>query len=132
MQLDECSKKIDEPWDQKFRDLGQGRRSRCGEWRVRSVSPFERTDGCSDGGEEGSTAAFDHLMSERRNVTGYIKGLVDQRDELKQEIRAKTAGPVLQSLKEIFEVVRLVPLQEQNLITSLRWACQLHHERRCS
>ena len=34
-------------------------------------------------------------MSERRNVTGYIKGLVDQRDELNQEIQEKTAGPVL-------------------------------------
>ena len=60
-------------------------------------------------------AAFHHLTSERRNVTGYIKGLVDQPDELNQEIQAKTAGPVLQSLKETFEVVRLVPQQEEIL-----------------
>ena len=34
--------------------------------------------------------------------------------KLNQEIRAKTAGPVLQSLTETFEVVRLFPLQEQH------------------
>ena len=58
------------------------------------------------------SAALDQLMSERRNVTGYIKGLVDQRNKLNHGIRLKTAGPVLQSLKETFEVVRLFPLQE--------------------
>ena len=51
--------------------------------------------------------ALNQSMSERGNVVGYIKGLRDQ-SELNQEIRAKTA-PVLQSLKEASEVVKLVP-----------------------
>ena len=51
---------------------------------------------------------------------GSIKGLCDQR-ELKQEIQAKTAVPVLQSLKETYAVVRLVPLHEQVLISSNIW-----------
>ena len=69
---------------------------------------------------------LDQLMSERGNVMDYIKGLRDQRDELNQEIRATAGGPVLQSLTETFEVVRRVPLQEQNLIDNLQW-----DKRRC-
>ena len=62
--------------------------------------------------------AYDQpMISEGREVTDYIKGLRDQRDELNQEIRVKTAGPVLHSLEEASEVVRLVSVQEQNLIS---------------
>ena len=39
-QLDERFKKSDALRIQKIKDLGQIRRSRCGEWWVRSVSPF--------------------------------------------------------------------------------------------
>ena len=67
------------------------------------------------GERKGYFDAFGQLMSERRNVTGYIEGLRDQRDELNQEIRAKTAGPVLQSMQEAFEVVRLVPLSKDSV-----------------
>ena len=63
------------------------------------------------------------LMEEQKGYASasrfmdYIKGLRDRRDDLNQEIRAKTAGPVLQSLKETFEVVRQVPLHEGNLLS---------------
>ena len=67
--------------EQKSGIMGQGRRSRCGEWRVRSVSLFEGTVGCSDRSRWVYTAAFDQLMSQRRNVTGYVKRLFDQHDE---------------------------------------------------
>ena len=39
--------------------------------------------------EKSYAAAFDQLMSERRNVMGGIQGLCDQRDDLYQEMRAK-------------------------------------------
>ena len=55
------------------------------------------------------------------NVSDYVKGLQDQREQLNQEIRGKTAGAVLQNLKETSEVVRLVPLQEQHLMDNLKW-----------
>ena len=48
-------------------------------------------------------------MSERRNVQGYIKGLLDQRDELNQEIQAKIAERQELVLKEKLEVVSLAP-----------------------
>ena len=76
----------------------------------------------------GYAAAFDQLMSESRNVTGFFKGFCDQRDEFNPEIQAKIAVrlelflkvclrcPVLQSLKEISEVVRLVLPHERVLI----------------
>ena len=67
----------------------------------------------------GHATALDQLRSERGNVMDCIKGLRDQRDELNQEVQAKTAGPAIQSLRETFEVVRLVPLQEQILMESL-------------
>ena len=51
--------------------------------------------------------ALNQSMSGRGNVMVYIKGLRGQ-SELNQEIRAKTA-PLLQSLKEASEVVKLVP-----------------------
>ena len=51
---------------------------------------------------------------------GFINGLCDQHDELNQKIHAKTAVPVLQSLKETTEVVTLVPLHEQILIDDFR------------
>ena len=64
--------------------------------------------------QTGKTEAFqEHLMSERRNLLAISGEFFDQRDELKHEIQAKTAVPSHQSLKETFEVVRLVPLQEQ-------------------
>ena len=68
---------------------------------------------------KGDATALDQHMSERGNVMDYIKGLRDQRDELNQDIQAKTAGPALQSLKESFEMVCLVPLQEQILMDML-------------
>ena len=46
--------------------------------------------------------AVDQLMSERGHVMDNIKELRDQRDALNQEIHAKTARPVLQSLKGTF------------------------------
>ena len=73
--------------------------------------------------KQGKTATFDQLTSEllsaHHNVLDYVKGLQEQRDKFNQEIRAKTAGPVLRSSKETFGVVRLVPLQEQNLKENL-------------
>ena len=41
--------------------------------------------------EKGYAAAFDHLMSERRNVTRSSTGHFDQCDELCLEIQAKSA-----------------------------------------
>ena len=48
-------------------------------------------------------------MSESRNVTGFIKGLVGQRDELNQEIQAKIVQRQGLILKDTFEVVSFVP-----------------------
>ena len=59
------------------------------EWWCRDQK--QRTDGCSDGGAKGLCAAFDQFMSECRKVTGHIKGLFGQHDELSQEIQAKIA-----------------------------------------
>ena len=61
------------------------------------------------------------LLSRHQNVLDHFDGLQEIRDELNQEIRAKTAGAglELQSLKETFEVVTLVPLQETILIKNL-------------
>ena len=59
--------------------------------------------------KKGDAAAFDQLMSERRNVTGDIKGLCDQRDVLNQEIQAQTAVRPELILKEHFEVMSLAP-----------------------
>ena len=42
------------------------------------------------------------LLSAHQNVLDCVKGLRDQRDKLIQEILAKTAGPVLQSLSQTF------------------------------
>ena len=64
--------------------------------------------------KNGHAAVFDQLMCESRNVMDFIKGLRDQRDELNQEIQAKTAVPALQSVTGTLEVVRLVPLREHN------------------
>ena len=67
------------------------------------------------------------LLSEHQNILDYVQDLQEQRGEWKHGIRAKTAGPVLQSLKETFEVVRLMPLQEQILTDNLQWSCRLYH-----
>ena len=48
-------------------------------------------------------------------------------DVKKKEKRANRAGPVHQSLKETFEVVRLVPLQEQIVTTICNMSCRLYH-----
>ena len=56
------------------------------------------------GEKKGYAAAFDQLMSERRNVAGYTKGLFDQCDELTEEIPAKIAERQELSF-ESFEVV---------------------------
>ena len=37
------------------------------------------------------SVAFNQLVSERRNATGYIKGLCDQRDEQNQKMQARIA-----------------------------------------
>ena len=54
--------------------------------------------------KQGYSDAVDGLISvlpfEHENVLGCVKELQEQRNQLNQEIRAKTAGPVLQSLKE--------------------------------
>ena len=48
-------------------------------------------------------------------------------DVMKKEKRANRAGPMLQSLKETFEVVRLVPLQEQIVTRICNMSCRLYH-----
>ena len=69
--------------------------------------------------EQGHAVAFDQvtseLLSEHRNVLDHMTGLQEPRDKENQEIRAKTAARALKSLKETFEVVSLVPLQQQVL-----------------
>lgn len=50
--------------------------------------------------KKGYSAAFGQLISECQNVTGDMKGLFDQRDELNQEIQAKIAER--QELKDEF------------------------------
>ena len=60
------------------------------------------------------------LLSGHQNVLHHVKGLHHQCEQLTQGIRAKTAGPVHLSLKKReFEVVRLVPLQEQFVLDNL-------------
>ena len=51
------------------------------------------------------------------SVLDYVKGHQEQRDKLSQEVRAKTAGPVLESLEENFHMVRLVPPQARFFVT---------------
>ena len=66
------------------------------------------------------SAAVDHLIahlrSEHQKVLDDVTGRQEQRGQLNQEIQTNTAGPVLQSVKETSEVVRLVPLQEHTLM----------------
>ena len=77
-------------------------------------------------------AAFDQLMSERRNVTGDIKEVCDQRDEVIQQIQAKIAvlldlilkvhrrcARASQFLRDIFGVTRLVLPREHNSTDNL-------------
>ena len=64
---------------------------------------YQPTNGCFDGGKRSYAAAFDQLMSQLLNFMCKIDGLRDQRDELIQELQAKTAVPVFQSLKETFD-----------------------------
>ena len=52
--------------------------------------------------KQGYATALGQWMSDHGNVTDHIKGLRDQRYEVNQEIRAKAAGPMLQSLKETY------------------------------
>ena len=69
--------------------------------------------------KKGYATALDQWMSEHGNVTDHIKGLRDQRYEVNLEIRAKAAGPMLQSLKETSEGVTLVQMQEQIVVENL-------------
>ena len=87
--FDERNQKIDALWEPKIRILGHvgdrvaqsgleinkpcgvGVQEREGDGRVRSVSLFERTDGCSDGGEAGFFRCLRSLhfcMSERSEL----------------------------------------------------------------
>ena len=59
--------------------------------------------------KKGYAASFDQSMSERRNVTGFIKGVFDQRYESSQEAQAKIAERQEHILKDNFEVVSLAP-----------------------
>ena len=52
--------------------------------------------------EKGYAIALDQLRCERGNVMDCIKGFRHQRDELNQEIQAKTAGIATQSSKGTF------------------------------
>ena len=74
---------------------------------------FDTQMGVQEEEKQGYSDAVDQLiselLSEHQNVLDYATGLQEQRDKLNQEIRAETAGPVLQSVTETFEVVRLVP-----------------------
>ena len=53
------------------------------------VTQSQRTDGVLMEDQKGY-AAFDQVMSERRNVKGDLKRRCDQRDELNKEIQART------------------------------------------
>ena len=56
------------------------------------MSPSERTQmGVLMEEKKGHATAFDHMMSERRNVPGHTKGLFGQRDELNQNVQVKIA-----------------------------------------
>ena len=55
------------------------------------MSLFERTDGCSDGGEAGFFRCLRSLVSACQNVLNCVKELSDQRDELILQVQAGTA-----------------------------------------
>ena len=90
MQLDECSKNIGVVREQnQGPGPGQGsenqggvQRERGGDERVQAESPSERSIDDEGEGEEGCATALNHLMSERQNVVDYVKGLLEQREQL--------------------------------------------------
>ena len=101
MHLDECSKKTNALGVQESGILGQVR-DRVAESPLKErkkvmaeIANLERSKpGINEqmGGlmeEKGHAAAFGQLISERRNVTGCIEGLFDQRDELNRKVQAK-------------------------------------------
>ena len=61
----------------------------------------------------------------------HVKGLQEQREQLNKEIRAKTTRQVASEDEEIYELVRLVPLQEQILVVNLQWVLSALPQGRC-
>ena len=100
IQFDACSKKIDAVWGQISGILGQVADRVAVSGGFGPCLLLNEQMGALMEEKKGYAAAFDHMVSEHRNVTDYIERLFDRRDELNQEIQAKRAGPLHQCLQE--------------------------------